>query len=334
MRIHILLWAFFICSFAHAQRVVEYEQVTFPDSIPAGGYSGITWLGGDLYAVVSDNVQGDGYHLFQIRLDSIGRILSARNLGFKGNTGKAIDCEDVAWVPSLGTLFVCGEKDNQIRELTLEGVPTGRQLPLPEVFSGTSAAYGIEALTYNAVTHRFWTTSESTLRSDGERATATNGVVNKLRLLAFDDQLKPQGQYLYEMDVPMAEAQPQHFAFGVSALTALDDGRLLVLEREFAVPESKIGSFVNCKIYLVNPEDSSCLVGSDNISACQPLQKELLVEWMTAIGLLDFSIANYEGMCLGPRLPDGGQVVVLVADSQNQYGGILADWLKTLVLYF
>ena len=98
--------------------------------------------------------------------------------------------------------------------------------------------------------------------------------------------------------------------------------------------ESKIGSYVNCKIYIVNPNDGQGSDFSDNINNVKPLEKTLLAEWMTAIGLLDFSIANYEGMCLGPRLQDGGQVIVLVADSQNQYGGILSDWLKTFVIYF
>ena len=98
--------------------------------------------------------------------------------------------------------------------------------------------------------------------------------------------------------------------------------------------ESKIGSYVNCKIYIVKPKDGQCSDFSDNILNVKPLEKTLLAEWMTAIGLLDFSIANYEGMCLGPRLQDGGQVIVLVADSQNQYGGILSDWLKTFVIYF
>ena len=47
---------------------------------------------------------------------------------------------------------------------------------------------------------------------------------------------------------------------------------------------------------------------------------------------LDVSFANYEGMCLGPVLPDGGRVLILVADSQPGYKGILRDWFKTIVL--
>ena len=152
--------------------------------------------------------------------------------------------------------------------------------------------------------------------------------------MAFGDNLMPEGTWCYEMDAPEVEFAPQRYAIGVSALTALDDGRLLVLEREFAVPESKIGATVVCKIFLVSPEPQYALAQSASIKEVKPLEKKLLAEWTTGIGLLDFSIANYEGMCLGPTLDDGGQVVVLIADSQRQYAGILADWLKTIVVYW
>ena len=204
---------------------------------------------------------------------------------------------------------------------------------MPQVFSKATRAYGLEALTYHAGTHRFWTTTESTLEGDGPKANATNGVRNLLRLQSFDDNFLPREQYLYAMDVAEAELQPQHYAFGVSALAALDDGRLLVLEREFSVPESKIGATVCCKVYLVDTRKEHPINREGSVKGKKPVAKKLLTEWTTAIGLLDYSIANYEGMCLGPKLADGGQVIVLVADSQNQYGGILKDWIRTLVVY-
>lgn len=314
-------------------QVVEHEQHAFPEDIPAGGYSGITWLGDSLYAVVADNTAKEGFFLFSIQLDSIGDITAAKCLGFKGGDAPGRDNEGIAWCRQTNSIFVTGERDNQVVELTMEGKPTGRKLDMPKVFKGASKAYGLEALTYNAVTRRFWTTSESTLEGDGEKATAINGVQNVLRLQAFDDNLKPVEQYWYLMDKPECEAeqQPQHYAIGVSALAALDDGALLVLEREFAVPEGKLGAFVNCKIYETRPslarQNHSGKPEKDDF-----LPKKLVAEWVTAIGLLDFSIANYEGMCLGPKLQDGGQVIVLIADSQNQYAGILADWLKTIVI--
>ena len=57
-----------------------------------------------------------------------------------------------------------------------------------------------------------------------------------------------------------------------------------------------------------------------------------MAEWRTRLTLAGRSLANYEGMCLGPTLADGSRVIVLVADSQNQYGGVLKDWIKTLRL--
>lgn len=98
-------------------------------------------------------------------------------------------------------------------------------------------------------------------------------------------------------------------------MCALDDGNLLVLEREFYVPKKKIGAFVNCKLFKFT-------VGN--------LKKDLLSTWRTKLTLLSRTLANYEGMCLGPKLADGSRVLILVADSQNQYGSVLKDWLKTL----
>ena len=316
-----------------AQQVVEYRQVAFPDQIPAGGYSGITWLGEDRYAVVSDNVASDGFFLFRIQTDSLGRILNASNEGFTGNTSAVRDAEGIAWCPARGTVFVSGEADHRVAELSLDGSPTGKCLQLPEWLTGRmSGKYGLEALTYNAHTHMFWTVSESTLRDDGVQATPHNGTANRLRLMAFDDSLMFVAHYFYEMDAPEAEDVADRYAMGVSALAALDDGRILVLEREFNVLPTKIGSTVQCKIYSISPCPADRLCENASLKDHKPLQKQLVAEWTTAVGLLDFSIANYEGMCLGPRLHDGRQVVVLIADSQNQYAGILTDWLKTIVI--
>ena len=293
-----------------AQSVVVHEQVNFPEQIPAGGYSGITWLGEDRYAVVTDNAAHDGFFVFRIQIDSLGCIIDVSNEGFRGNDDKGHDNEGVAWCPARGTVFISGETDNQVRELTLEGKATGKTLRLPKwLTKGASAKYGLEALTYNAQTHRFWTVSESTL-----------------------DDLAHVGQYYYEMDKPESEYATRQYVMGVSALTALDDGSLLVLEREFYVAPSKIGSTVQCKIYRVTPQAKDQLNGKVSLNGRKPLEKQLVAEWSTAIGLLTYSLANYEGMCLGPRLEDGRQVIVLIADSQKQYAGVLADWFKTIVI--
>lgn len=79
----------------------------------------------------------------------------------------------------------------------------------------------------------------------------------------------------------------------------------------------KLGAFVKCKLFCYNILTS---------------EKTLLTQWQTNMKIFDHGFANYEGMCLGPKLTGGKRVVVLVADSQNQYAGVLRDWLKTAVL--
>ena len=304
--------------------VIERKQQAFPLQIPAGNYSGITYLGNERYAVVSDKSAEDGFFVFRLALDSLsGKIINAENEGFFSTGQPNRDQEGVAYVPLTNSLYISGEKDNRIREYTLEGQWTGRELEIPEEFGSAGNAYGFEALTYSTATHLFWTTTESTLPQDGPRAVAGSDVRNLLRLQCFDDNLQPVRQYAYLMDAPTAPAEAANYAMGVSGMVALDDGRLVVLEREFFVSPGKLGSFVNCKLYLTDPTQAQ----PDSV-----MEKRLLVEFRTHLSLFGRSLANYEGICLGPKLADGSRTLVLICDSQDQYKGVLKDWLKVIVL--
>lgn len=317
---------FFFPLITHAQDsiIIINDQQTFPKEIPAGNYSGITYLGNDRYAVVSDKSDYCGFFIFNIKLDSItGNIVSIKNEGFRTDSTTNRDQEGIAFFAKDNTIFISGETDNQVLEYDTLGISTGRRLEMPNAFAKASHNYGLESLTYNATTHLFWTTSESTLPIDGDQATATNGIANKLRLQNFDENLRAREHYYYVMDKPTANHKAQFYAMGVSELLALDNGKLIVLEREFFVPQKKIGSFARCKLYEVSPTLSH---PNDTLS------KTLLADFTTRLSLFSRSIANYEGMCLGRRLADGSQTLIMVSDSQNQYRGVLKDWFKVLVL--
>ena len=62
------------------------------------------------------------------------------------------------------------------------------------------------------------------------------------------------------------------------------------------------------------------------------LNKQFITGWRTSLNVSDLGLANYEGMCLGPQLKDGRQVIIICADSQNRYGGVLRDWFKTVII--
>ena len=307
-----------------APKVTLNKQRHFSEAVPAGNYSGITWLGGDRYAVVNDKSSTAGFHLMTIRTDSLtGDILSVSEDGFQTSGQSNRDEEGVCYFPPSQTLFVSGEADNQIIEYTQAGQLTGRRLNIPEVFRSSRGNGGFEALTYNAKTHRFWTTTEHTLKIDGDKPDLQHQIPNKLRLQSFGDDLQPQAQYWYQTDSPSVNKTKGKSQLGLSALAALDDGRLIVLEREIWQPSKRIGSFVHVKLYVVNPSRQA---------AGSLLQKTLLTEFRTNINVTHRSFANFEGMCVGPRLADGRQLLVLVADSQNQYKGWLKDWFKTIVI--
>ena len=218
--------------------------------------------------------------------------------------------------------------------------------------------YNFESLAFDSVRQYLWTISESTLRKDGQPATPQNGLANQLRLMRYDwgkikenrneenngkedcseqESSKKASRYMtayaYQMDQPSTRKKADIYVMGVSELCALPDGQLLVLEREAFIPKIKIGAFCKCKLYQINPLNSEEFALKEKFSSDTPfLKKRLLTEWKTGLSLSKRSFANYEGMCLGPMLEDGSQVVILLSDSQDQYAGVLKDWFKTIVI--
>lgn len=309
-------------SMASAQSGELMPQHYFKETVPAGNYSGLTWLGGDRYAVVNDKAPADGFDIFAIDINSsTGEITNVRKVKtLTSGFSYARDAEGIAYFPKANTVFISGEADNKIMEYSMNGKMTGRQITMPPFVILPHNNYGLESLTYNAATHKFWTTTESTLPVDGLQASSVNGICNRLRLMSFDDNLAYQGYVDYVMDAPLSTKQARYYADGVSALCALDDGRLLVLEREAFVANGYMGSWVVNRVYSISTKGSELP------------QKKLVAMWRTSFNLLHKDFANYEGMCVGPRLADGRQVIVLCADSQNQEGKLLRDWFRTIVL--
>ena len=213
--------------------------------------------------------------------------------------------------------------------------------------------YNFESLAFDSVHQYLWTIPESTLRKDGQPATPQNGLANQLRLMRlnwgkmkedsnkeeYSEQVSSKKDsrymmtYAYQMDQPSTHKKADIYVMGVSELCALPDGQLLVLEREAFIPKIKIGAFCKCKLYLINPLNSEEFSMKEKFSSDTSfLKKRLLTEWKTGLSLSKRSFANYEGMCLGPKLEDGSQVVILLSDSQDQYAGVLKDWFKTIVI--
>lgn len=302
------------------------DQISFGKKIPPGNYSGITRLKDDSYAVVSDKSELDGFFIFRIYIDSInGNIVNVENEGFVASAVSNRDAEGIAYIPERKTVLIVGERDGRIMEYDSVGTFTGRELLLEK----ESKTYGYESLTYNENTGLLWTCTEN-IYSDAYAILANDTMV-VVRLKAFNTDLYPVSTYLYRLDKPLSDNIGKYYAHGVSELLALDDGSLIVLEREFRVPKSMIGAYVLCKLYLVDPQNTN-LTENKELFYGTELHKTLLCKWTTKLSLFNHSLANYEGMCLGPKLSDGSQTIIMISDSQNRSGGILRDWFRTIII--
>ena len=349
--------------------VRENPQKAFPKTVAAGNYSGIAHLHDDIYAVVSDKSDSALYFNFRIQVNpKTGELEKVENLGFTERTDgilndgkpwqgkeKGFDHEAIVKV-SDSTLVITSEgycrlKEYPVLPTSANAPKVGHQQNLWESRWSSSdfyPNYNFESLAFDTIRQYLWTIPESTLRKDGQPATPQNGLANQLRLMRYDwgkmkeESSKKNGSkedslymatYAYQMDQPSTHKKADIYVMGVSELCALPDGQLLVLEREAFIPKIKIGAFCKCKLYLINPLNSKEFFMKDKFLADTPfLKKRLLTEWKTGLSLSKRSFANYEGMCLGPKMEDGSQVVILLSDSQDQYAGVLKDWFKTIVI--
>lgn len=320
--------------------VRENEAHSFGEAIPVGNYSGIAHVGGDLYALVSDKGERGEVVFVRMAFDAASGDIVSVSHAFTLPTGEGNhDNEDIVYRADSRSFFIAQEEDNVVREFVADTIAangslsaTGYVLPLPIAQERVYANRGLESLAYDNVTKTFYSVTECPLRGDGELATSDNGALQRLRIMesGADGNVR---QYAYRMDNAETSATDKQFVSGVSALASLGGGRLLVLEREAHVPEEYLGAFSVMRLYAVDVSGADDVSSLDALASDAPyVGKHLLYEWRTSLGLLDLGFANYEGMCLGPQLEDGSQVIVLVSDSQNRYMGVLSDWFKTIVV--
>ena len=320
--------------------VRENKAHDFGNAIPAGNYSGIVNVENDLYALVSDKGERGEIVFVRIKVDrKTGNIMSAKHVYTLPTGERNMDNEDIVYCPRSRSFFIACEETNEAKEFSIDKfaynakiTPTGKTLDFGDLKGKTYPNRGTESLAYDAVNNLFWTTTECPLKEDGTMVTAECVSRQPLRLISTDAEGNRR-QYAYLMDAPEDGGKMKSIVCGVSAMTVLEDGRLLVLERELHIPDGYLGAFSVMKIYAVDVENEVQIRQGDTLSDASPfVSKQLVCRWRTSLGLLSHSFANYEGMCLGPRLDDGSQVIMLVSDSQNQFAGVLSDWFKSIVL--
>ncbi|MDB5217159.1 MAG: hypothetical protein JWO86_5086 [Myxococcaceae bacterium] len=222
-----------------------------------------------------------------------------------------LDLEGIVITPD--GFIVSSEKGPRVLEVDRAG-KLRRDIPLPTHFSKARDNKSLESLSMSPDGRYLFTTSEAALSCDGANATTSAGT--RVRILRTNRDGGEPEEHAYSTD-PLPHDGGD---YGVADLAAISADDILVLERGWAR-----GSGNTARIYRVSLADpvTSCLAKPE-LSADVPVLPKYLVADLAKVPanglpaskqkqespLLD----NYEGVALGPVLPDGRQSLILVSD--------------------
>jgi hypothetical protein len=241
--------------------------------------------------------------------------------------GEVPDPESIRFEPSGAALWWSTEADRKlgvspfVRETGRDGTFKA-DLALPPMFKigkdlerGPRNNLGFEGLSLTQ--DALWLGMESALIEDGPIATTSAGTVS--RFSKFDRDGKLLGQYAYPVDPIQAVPKGKNADNGVSEILALEDNRLLVLERSGVEGADGIWTLY-IRIYEADVGDSTNVADIPALPGAnyRPMTKRLLLDLskLPALGSAALpKIDNIEGMSFGPNLPNGHRSLVLVSDN-------------------
>jgi hypothetical protein len=170
----------------------------------------------------------------------------------------------------------------------------------------------LEGMSFDRNYQTLYVNVEEPLYEDGPRADLTDNQA-WIRIYRFDVRTrKNTAQYAYRLDPVAYPASPAN-AFmvnGVPDILALGGNKMIVMERSFSTGRLPC----TIKLYLTDlgkAGDIRLNLSLRKTPPAKPVTKKLLLN-MDSLGIY---VDNVEGMTLGPRLPNGHQTLVLVADN-------------------
>jgi hypothetical protein len=306
------------------------------DKVPVGGLSGLTYdrQQNQFYAVSDDrSIQGPArFYTLKVITDDKSRlqkvdILKATVLKdasgqpYKGGT---IDPEAIALTPQ-GTVLISSEGDRgnglppTIGEYDLASGQLKNLVKLPDRYlpdkenqRGVQNNLAFESLTlapYGSAgepLHMFMATEAPLLQDKPAAEAKAEERISKNRWLHYllGAQSGPLADYGYPLEAPPLGA----IEHGLSEIQALDGlGHFLSLERSLSLLGFKIKIF------------QTTTGGATDVSQVPSLAKTKSPGWMPKKLVYDLTelkipLDNIEAMAIGPRLPDGSNLLLLASD--------------------
>ncbi|MBE7367314.1 esterase-like activity of phytase family protein [Ramlibacter pallidus] len=235
--------------------------------------------------------------------------------------GEVVDPEGMRLLPGGRGVLWCSEGEERVhqpptvREARLDGTHV-RDLPVPALLQFTRPGTGarvnqaLEGLALTPDARFAWAAMEGPLHQDGpEPGVGRPG--GPCRLTAFDlSSGRAVRQVAYLPDaVPLPPVVPGGYADnGISEVLMLDGARMLVLERAYSM-----GAGNSLRLYEIDTRSGSDTLALERLreGSYHPAPKRLVADFAhLGLSLLD----NTEGMCWGPRLPNGRRTLVVVSE--------------------
>lgn len=338
---------------ARLQHRLQFQGTT------VGGLSGVDYdEASGLYYLISD----DGSAINPARFYTARLSLETNRLGEPVLTGvtslrqadgstypaalrgiQVPDPEAIRWRPATQTLLWTSEGHAltgaapALRESRTDGTLV-REFALPAMFDfqltqGPRINLALEGLALSPDGRHAWIAMEGALRQDGPLPTvqAPGGPCRFTQLDLASGQVVRQIAYIPNA-IPRAPVPPAtHADNGVTEILMLDADRMLVLERAYMAGHDTL-SGNSLRLYLIDIRE-----GTDTLNlaalqpgAYQPVAKTLLADFSAFTGAGPghrlARLDNTEGMCWGPRLPNGNRSLHFISDD-NFNSRQITQWL-------
>ncbi|MCF2873945.1 MULTISPECIES: esterase-like activity of phytase family protein [unclassified Tenacibaculum] len=319
------------------------DSLQFENAI-VGGISGIDYYNNEYYMVVDDArnpriLVGD----ILIEKDSIKSVEFKKTIEIKDTTSSfyknnVLDLESVFVYNNQFSLVSEGSirrgKNPSIFTTNMQG-EFEEEIAIPNYFEANSKARpkhngAFESSSKSFDNKGFWTAMEAPLEADGEEPTF-HETKSPIRITYFDNVTqKATKQFAYQLEKIDKPAKGKINLNGATAILEYAENSFFIVERIY---QSGYGSFGNTirifKATIIKESTNTLSMSSLKNEKYVPLKKELLFDFNNAKDQLGQGfIDNIEGITLGPKLSNGNQSLILVADDNFQvYGKQLNQFL-------
>jgi len=175
-----------------------------------------------------------------------------------------------------------------------------------------------EGLTIDFKNKGFWTLTELPLTEDGPKP-KLHRTKSPVRFTLFNTNLEAIKQFSYLLE-PIQKIPFIPFSLnGATDLLEIAPEKFIVIERSYAAGRGK-GSH-NVLLFYVDATNADNTLSINYLKnkinkKIVPAKKELIFNFNSIRKLLKGKqIDNLEGICFGPKLPNGNQTLILVADN-------------------